>query len=254
MGDNGMDQESELRRAHKIDPSGIMTLSYNRMLYYLSKRILDIFFSSIALIIISPILLIVAVLIHFDSPGPVIFTQKRVGSKRIKRGGHYYWERTEFPCHKFRTMIDKADPSIHQAFINALINHDEEKLAAIQGSDNTIKKIVNDRRCTRIGHILRSTSVDELPQFWNVFRGEMSLVGPRPAIPYEVEMYKPWYFRRFEAKPGLTGLWQITARNSCDFDSMVKLDLEYIENQSFWYDLKIVIMTPLFVLFRKGVA
>ena len=249
-----MNQDSEFKIVNKIDPSGIMTLSDNRMLYYLSKRILDVIFSFIALIIFSPILLVIAILIHFDSPGPVIFTQKRVGSKRIKKGGHYYWEKTEFPCFKFRTMVDKADPTIHQTFIKALINHDEEKLAAIQGSDSKVKKIVNDRRCTRIGHFLRCTSLDELPQFWNVLRGEMSLVGPRPAIPYELELYKPWYFRRIEAKPGLTGLWQITARNSCDFDTMVKLDLEYIEKQSFWFDLKIVFKTPLFVLFRKGVA
>jgi len=96
--------------------------------------------------------------------------------------------------------------------------------------------------------------VDELPQFWNVFRGEMSLVGPRPAIPYEVKMYKPWYFRRFNAKPGVTGLWQVTARNSVDFDEMVKLDIQYIENQSFWLDLKLMFKTPWVVFFPKGVA
>ena len=210
--------------------------------------------SMIALIIFSPIMLIVAALIHFDSPGPVIFTQKRVGAKRVKKAGHYYWEKTEFPCYKFRTMVDKADPGLHQTFVNALINHEDEKIAAIQGCDSKVNKIVNDPRVTRLGHFLRVSSLDELPQFWNVLRNEMSVIGPRPAIPYEVEMYKPWYFRRLETKPGITGLWQVSARNSCDFDGMVKLDIKYVEEQSFWLDLKIMVMTPLVMLRRKSVA
>ena len=247
-----MERDSGLERHRQMILPVFLT--DNRRLYFLSKRILDVAVSIIALIIFSPVMALVAVLIHFDSPGPVIFSQKRVGSKRIKKDGQYYWEKTEFTFYKFRTMVDKADPSAHVTFIKALINHDEEKLSAIQGSDNKVKKIVNDSRITRLGHFLRHSSLDELPQFWNVLRGEMSVIGPRPAIPYEVEFYKPWYFRRFEAKPGITGYWQVVARNSVDFDEMVKLDIQYVESQSLWLDLKLMCMTPLVMLSRKGVA
>lgn len=249
-----MERDSDLGRQNKIVFPGFDALSGNRLMYYSSKRIIDVVVSMIALIIFSPILLIVAALIHFDSPGPVIFTQKRVGAKRIKKAGHYGWEKTEFQCYKFRTMVDKADPTIHNQFINALINHDQEKISAIQGSNTQVKKIVNDPRVTRWGHFLRRSSLDELPQFWNVIRGEMSVVGPRPAIPYELESYQPWYFQRLEAKPGITGLWQVRARNSVDFDDMVKLDIEYVRKQSFWLDMKIIFMTPLVMLKHKGVA
>ena len=249
-----MERDSDLGRQNKIAFPEFDAISGNRIMYYSSKRIIDVIVSIIALIIFSPSMLIVAALIHFDSPGPVIFTQKRVGAKRIKKAGHYCWEKTEFPCYKFRTMVDKADPSIHNQFITALINHDEQKITAIQGSDTEVKKIVKDPRVTRWGHFLRRSSLDELPQFWNVLRGEMSVVGPRPAILYELESYKPWYFQRLEAKPGITGLWQVRARNSVDFDDMVKLDIEYVRKQSFWLDMKIIFMTPLVMLKHKGVA
>lgn len=113
-------------------------------------------------------------------------------------------------------------------------------------------KLNGDPRITRVGRILRKTSMDELPQFWNVLTGDMSLVGPRPAIPYEVEMYEPWHMTRLSTRPGLTGLWQVTARNSASFDDLVRIDLEYIEKQSFWLDLKILFMTPLAIFDRRG--
>jgi lipopolysaccharide/colanic/teichoic acid biosynthesis glycosyltransferase len=249
-----MERDTGFFHQSKITLPRINAFFGNRNFYYFSKRTIDIIVSTIALIIFSPVMLITAVLIHFDSPGPVIFTQKRVGAKRVFKDGRYCWERTELPCHKFRTMVDKADDSVHHNYINALINHDEQTLSEIQGSENKVKKIVNDSRVTRLGHFLRCSSLDELPQFWNVLKGEMSVVGPRPGIPYEVEMYKPWYFKRLEAKPGITGLWQVGERNSVDFDGMVKLDIEYIEHQSIWMDLKIIVMTPLVMLRRKGVA
>jgi lipopolysaccharide/colanic/teichoic acid biosynthesis glycosyltransferase len=249
-----MNRETRFEQQNEIILPAINALPGKRSIYYLSKRAIDVIIAAIALIIFSPLMLVVAVLIHFDSSGPVIFTQKRVGTKRIYRDGRYFWEKTEFPCFKFRTMIDKADCSIHNTYINALINHDEQTLSAIQGSENNVKKIVNDPRVTRLGHFLRCSSLDELPQFWNVLRGEMSVVGPRPAIPYEVGMYKPWYFRRLEAKPGITGLWQVGSRNSVDFDGMVRLDIKYIENQSTGLDLKIICMTPLVMFRRKAVA
>lgn len=232
----------------------ISALRGNRIMYYLSKRIIDVIVSTIALIIFSPLMFLIALLIHLDSPGPIIFKQKRVGSKRIKGAGRLHWEKTEFDFYKFRTMVDKADPAIHHNFINALINEDEQNTIEIPGVAANVKKIVNDPRVTQLGRFLRRYSLDELPQFWNVLKGDMSVVGPRPAIPYEVEMYKSWYFRRLETKPGLTGLWQVTARNSVGFDEMVKLDIKYIENQSFWLDMKIIFLTPLAMLSPKGVA
>ncbi|HEX7557499.1 MAG TPA: sugar transferase [Leptolinea sp.] len=249
-----MERNSSLGNREKIALSGIGSLPAERELYYSTKRIIDIIVSVCVLMIFSPLMLVIAILIRFDSAGPIIFTQKRIGSKKVKRAGQYYWEKTEFPCYKFRTMVDKADPELHQTFVNALINHDDQKIAAIQGGESKVKKIVNDPRVTRLGLFLRVSSLDELPQFWNVLRNEMSVIGPRPAIPYEVEMYKPWYFRRLETKPGITGLWQVSARNSCDFDGMVKLDIKYVEEQSCWLDLKIMFMTPLVMLRRKSVA
>ena len=249
-----MERETGFFHQIKVTLPGISAFSTNRTFYYLIKRTIDLVVSTIALIIFSPLILVIAVLIHFDSPGPIIFTQKRVGAKRIHKAEGCCWEMTELPCHKFRTMFDKADSSVHHTFINALINHDEKTLSEIQGAENKVKKIVNDPRVTRLGRFLRCSSLDELPQFWNVLKGEMSVVGPRPAIPYEVEMYKPWYFRRLEAKPGITGLWQVGERNSVDFDGMVKFDIEYVENQSTWLDLKIILMTPLVMLRHKWVA
>jgi lipopolysaccharide/colanic/teichoic acid biosynthesis glycosyltransferase len=249
-----MEQRSELNTYSPIVQPGVGASSRHLSLYYLSKRAIDVIVSVIALILLSPLMLVIAVLIRLDSPGPVIFTQKRVGTEKRMINGHHNWKQTEFTFYKFRTMVNKANPSVHQAFIEALINHDDEKINALQNSDSQIKKLVNDPRVTRLGHILRRSSLDELPQFWNVLKGEMSLIGPRPAIPYEVKMYKPWYFRRFEAKPGLTGWWQVVARCSSDFDEMVRLDIEYVDNQSFWLDLKIMLMTPVVILSHRGAA
>jgi len=222
--------------------------------YYFLKRIMDILISFLVLIVLSPFLLIIAILIRLDSPGSAIYIQKRVGSIRKSYNHQSEWQQNEFIFYKFRTMVDGADSSIHKEFIKALIAHDEEKIQEINQSDTDIKKIKNDKRITRLGHFLRCYSLDELPQLWNVLIGEMSLIGPRPAIPYELEFYKPWYFRRFHAKPGLTGLWQVKARNSVDFDEMVKLDIEYVEHQSIWLDLKIMVLTPWVIIFHHEAA
>jgi lipopolysaccharide/colanic/teichoic acid biosynthesis glycosyltransferase len=122
----------------------------------------------------------------------------------------------------------------------------------IQGGKIEVRKLVHDSRIIGPGWFLRKSSLDELPQLWNVLRGEMSLVGPRPAIPYEVEMYEPWHLRRLEAQPGLTGLQQVTARCTADFDQQVHMDIEYIEKQSFWFDIKIILQTPLAVISTRG--
>jgi lipopolysaccharide/colanic/teichoic acid biosynthesis glycosyltransferase len=168
-------------------------------------------------------------------------------------------------------MRPNADPTIHQAYIRALINNDREKMdaiqnaatrpagrvsseekAAIQIAPTRPNKLVDDARITTPGRILRKLSLDELPQLWNVLRGEMSMIGPRPAIPYEVEMYKPWHLLRLQAQPGISGLQQVTARCTRDFDEQVALDIEYIEKQSLWLDLKIAIKTPLAIIGARG--
>lgn len=228
------------------------TIDKQRTAYFFSKKVFDLVASVIALVLLSPLLLIVMILIPLDSPGSAFFTQNRVGVRRKRRGDSVYWEKVIFPCYKFRTMTSNADPSIHREYIKALIDHDGEKIAAIQGAEIPTKKIVRDKRITRLGRILRKTSIDELPQLINVLKGEMSIVGPRPAIPYEVEMYKPWYFRRLDALPGLTGLWQVKARSEVGFEEMVEYDIEYVENQSFWLDIKILMLTPIVVLSTKG--
>jgi len=235
-------------------PAGMVVESGKTDFYYFTKRAIDITFSMIALIILFPFMLLVALLIRLDSPGPVIFTQKRITTNRKKVNGAYQWERAEFSFYKFRTMKHNADCTLHKTYVKALIEHDDQKLSDINKTDTKIKKLTNDPRVTRLGHILRRSSIDELPQFWNVLKGDMSLVGPRPAIPYEMDYYKPWYFRRFETKPGLTGLWQVVARCSIDFDGMVKLDIEYLERQSLFEDLKIIFKTPVAIFLHRGAA
>jgi lipopolysaccharide/colanic/teichoic acid biosynthesis glycosyltransferase len=235
-----------------LDSQAVNTVSENRNLYFISKRILDIFIALLLLILLSPLIAIVSILIKLDSLGPIFYIQERVSVRRKKINQVVYWQKFAFRCYKFRTMVCNADPTLHKSYIQALINNDSETMTAIQGGDNKIRKLIHDPRVTRFGRILRKTSIDEIPQFFNVLKGEMTLVGPRPAIPYEVEMYKPWHHRRLETVPGLTGLWQVTARSTCEFDELVKLDIQYIEHQSFWLDLKILIKTPIAVVFGSG--
>jgi lipopolysaccharide/colanic/teichoic acid biosynthesis glycosyltransferase len=213
---------------------------------------MDFFLATVASVFLSPLMFLIAVLIKLDNPGPVFFIQERVGARRMSRNGVSYWQQCFFRCYKFRTMICNADPSIHQAYVKALMRNDCEGMAALQGQPTQINKLVNDPRVTRLGRILRKCSLDELPQLINVLKGEMSLVGPRPAIPYEVEMYKPWQSRRLETQPGMTGLWQVTARSTATFDEIIMLDIQYIEQQSLWLDLKILLKTPLVVISCKG--
>jgi len=223
--------------------------------YLVAKRWLDIAITASLLLALVPLLVVIAFLIKLDSPGPVIFAQDRVGSRVRGKGGKRSWHAYPFTVYKFRTMYHNADSKRHQAFVKALIEKDYDTLASLQGKDakDCQKfKMVNDPRVTPIGRFLRKTSLDELPQLWNVLRGDMSLVGPRPAIAYEVDMYAPDHVQRLAAKPGLTGVWQITSRSSVDFDQMVKLDVWYVENQSLWLDMKILAKTPVAVLHGKG--
>lgn len=223
-------------------------------LYFAAKRSLDVVVAAIALLVLSPLMLLIAVLIKLDSPGPAIFTQKRVGLRRTRggTGREARWEVSTFDFYKFRTMKRDASADVHRAYVQAFIRNDREAMAAVQGADTEVRKLLNDPRVTRLGAFLRKSSLDELPQFWSVLKGDMSLVGPRPALPYEVEAYQPWHRKRLEAIPGITGPWQVSARSSVDFDEMVKMDIDYIEHQSFWLDLKLLAQTPLAVLRSRG--
>ncbi len=236
----------------KFDPLALSTLGRDRAYYHFFKRVLDVSVAALALVILSPVMAVIALAIILDSGWPVIFAQERVGARRWTREGYSYWRRTPFTLYKFRSMVQNADPSMHKAFTKAFIHNDHQGLAALQDDDIKVRKLMSDPRVTRMGWILRRSSLDELPQLWNVLKGDMSLVGPRPPIAYEVDEYKSWHHRRLGAKPGLTGLWQVTARSSADFDEMVWLDIQYIGNQSFWLDLKIMLKTPLAVLSGKG--
>ena len=220
--------------------------------YFACKRILDILVAGSLLLVLLPVMALIALLIVLDTPGPALFRQKRVGLQpRMVRGQRTY-EVGTFVIFKFRTMYRGNDSEAHRRFVQAYIRNDEKEMADQQGGETQVQKLVNDVRVTRLGRFLRKTSLDELPQFLNVLRGEMTLVGPRPPIPYEVDMYESWHHRRLWAIPGITGLWQVTGRSSVSFDEMVKLDLEYIEHQSLGLDVKILFMTPLAVFRGKG--
>jgi lipopolysaccharide/colanic/teichoic acid biosynthesis glycosyltransferase len=202
------------------------------------KRSLDVIGSLTLLAMLSPLLLLIASLVRLTSRGPVFFKQVRVGQ-----------DAKTFTILKFRTMRVNVDHALHQEFVTSFI-----KSGSPAASGRTsLFKIANDPRITPVGRMLRKTSLDELPQFWNVLRGEMSLVGPRPPIPYEVEQYASWHRRRvLEAKPGITGLWQVKGRSRTTFDEMVRLDLRYARTSSLWTDLKILVATPMAVIAGKG--
>ena len=202
------------------------------------KRAVDIAGSLALLMLFSPLFLLIALLVKLTSPGPVIFRQTRIG-----QGAR------PFTMFKFRTMQAGADVSVHYAFVTRLIAGE----APSSGANKGLFKLVDDPRVTAVGRILRRTSLDELPQFWNVLKGDMSLVGPRPPLSYEVARYRPWHWRRvLDAKPGITGLWQVTGRSRTTFDEMVRLDLRYVRSWSFWTDVKILLATPRAVFLGKG--
>jgi lipopolysaccharide/colanic/teichoic acid biosynthesis glycosyltransferase len=208
-------------------------------LYDTVKRALDIAFSGILLLILSPLFLVIAALVKLKSPGPIFFKQVRIGEQA-----------QPFTMLKFRTMHVNCDSAVHAEYVSWFIKSSGKDPAAGQSG---VFKLANDKRITPIGGILRKTSLDELPQLWNVFRGDMSLVGPRPPLPYEVEQYRPWHCRRvLEAKPGITGLWQVTGRSRTTFDEMVRLDLRYAKTYSLWTDIRILLATPRAVITGKG--
>ena len=210
--------------------------------YEAVKRCVDVAASAGLLLLISPLLLLIAAAIRVRSPGPVLFKQTRIGQ-----------EAKPFTMLKFRSMRVDVDHDIHQAYVTDFI---KDGAPGTEGSDTgsaKVFKIANDPRVTRLGRLLRRASLDELPQLWNVLRGEMSLVGPRPPLAYELEHYKPWHLRRvLEVKPGVTGLWQVAGRSRTTFDEMVRLDLRYAQTRSLATDLRILLATPRVVVEGKG--
>jgi lipopolysaccharide/colanic/teichoic acid biosynthesis glycosyltransferase len=197
------------------------------------KRAIDIVGSGLVLLVLSPVLAAIALVIKLTSRGPVVFEQERLG---------HFGKR--FKCLKFRTMFAGNDPKIHREFVQQFIAGKDEKSKS-NGATPAVYKITNDPRVTPIGRFLRKTSLDEFPQFWNVLRGEMSLVGPRPPLPYEFDVYDYWHRRRvLEVRPGVTGLWQVSGRSRTCFDDMVRLDLRYTRSWSLWLDVKILLATP----------
>lgn len=197
------------------------------------KRAMDIVVSLLMLLACAPIFVAIALAVKATSEGPIFFRQKRVGQ----------YGRT-FTFLKFRSMYINNDHSLHQEYVNRLIAGNAERVA-VSGINDSVYKLANDNRITRLGKFLRKTSLDELPQLFNVLRGDMSVVGPRPPIPYEVAAYQTWHRSRLlQVKPGITGLWQVTGRSRVTFDDMVRLDLQYATSWSPWLDLKILLQTP----------
>jgi lipopolysaccharide/colanic/teichoic acid biosynthesis glycosyltransferase len=207
------------------------------------KRAIDLLGSAGLLAVMAPLLAAIAVVIKLTSRGPVLFEQERMG----KRGAR-------FKCLKFRTMYLNCDSKIHEEYVQQFIAGKPEIAEQHSEPANpTVYKITNDPRVTPIGRLLRKFSFDELPQLWNVVRGEMSLVGPRPPVPYEFEIYDVWHRRRvLEVKPGITGLWQVSGRSRTRFDDMVRLDLRYCQSWSLWLDIKILMATPAAAFWGDG--
>lgn len=196
----------------------------SRIGYRFIKRTIDIIFSILGLVLLSPLLIIIAIIIKIDSKGPIFFAQERVGYK----GNH-------FKMYKFRSMVLNAEEL-------------KEKLQEKNEMSGPMFKMKDDPRVTKIGKFIRKTSIDELPQLINVLLGQMSLVGPRPSLPKEVEKFETWMLERLNVKPGLTCYWQVSGRNDIDFEDWMKLDIKYVNERNLWIDIKLIFKT-VFVLF-----
>lgn len=210
-------------------------------LYESIKRVMDICLASFGLLLLSPIMLLVAVLIKLTSAGPAFLRGTRLGMY-----GH------PFTILKFRTMRADYDASMHEHFVKTLIYGQVGDAKLGRTREQPIFKLMHDPRITPVGRFLRRTSIDELPLLINVLKGDMSIVGPRPSIPFEADFYPQWQMKRLACKPGITGLWQVTGRGLTAFDDMVKFDMEYIDRRSIWLDLKIIWKTFWVVCRAKG--
>lgn len=233
------DEPGEGGRSNPVLYPDLWKPNQDREPHQLLKRMIDVVCSAILFFLCLPVCLAIALAIKLTSSGPILFRQTRVGQHG-----------KQFEFLKFRSMYVNNDHSVHRQYVTKLIN---EQASTGDGKTGGVFKLTNDKRITPVGRFLRKTSLDELPQFLNVLRGEMSLVGPRPPIPYELAAYQTWHRRRLlEVKPGITGLWQVTARSSVNFDDMVRLDLKYANSWTPWLDLKILLKTPLAVIRGSG--
>jgi lipopolysaccharide/colanic/teichoic acid biosynthesis glycosyltransferase len=223
-----------------------------RRRYFAAKRCVDLVGACVLLVLASPLLVVIPIVIRLDSRGPALFCQQRIRGRRVDGGAS--WALEPFRLYKFRTMVADADPSLHRTYIEAYIARNEAVLAALRpdrGNGESYRPR-RDPRVTRVGAVLRKLSLDELPQLWNVVRGDMSLVGPRPPLPYEVAMYSERELQRLTTPQGITGLAQVRGRCSIGFDDLVGHDLEYLTSQSMWLDLRVLALTLPVVLSRRG--
>ena len=200
------------------------------------KRTIDVAVSVVAIVMLAPLLIVVWMAIRLDSPGPAVFCQRRVGR-----------DEKPFICYKFRTLRHKADENVHREAIRRVWANE-----LLSNDPYAPYKLTDDARVTRVGRWLRRTSLDELPQLFNVLRGEMSIVGPRPAIPYELEHFRDWHHKRHIVKPGITGLCQVRGRGRVGPEVMLEMDVEYTMNWTLWTDLKLIVLTFPAILGGRG--
>lgn len=223
--------------------------SRQKFAYLLLKRAMDLVLAPLLLLLCSPILLLSLPAIVLDSRGSPIFVQERVGARYRWKDGRLVWRVCLFRCYKLRSMLDNSDPAIHREYLWQFRHG-----LADTGSDNAPFKLSRDNRVTRVGRLLRVTSLDELPQLINVIKGDMSLVGPRPVPLYEVELYDSAHYQRLAALPGITGMWQVYGRSRVTFGEMVQLDIDYARRSSLWLDVKLLALTIPSVICLKGAA
>ncbi|GCE17416.1 sugar transferase [Dictyobacter kobayashii] len=222
-----------------VQSAPVRTISINTG-YLRAKRALDLTFTLLIAPFVILVGIIVAICIKLNSEGPIFFRQKRIGQNGV-----------EFEMLKFRSMYVNSDQMAHREKILQYMNG--QKLNE-DSSGKMAYKDVQDPRITKIGRFIRKTSLDEIPQFWNVLKGQMSLVGPRPPLPYEVELYTSHEWLRMAGKPGLTGTWQVYGRSRVTFQNMIEMDIEYLEHQSIWNDLKLIVLTVPVMVFSRGGA
>ena len=232
-GDNRVSSPSiPLHGSRRGPPAGVVPVGSRGALRV--KRWMDLLIGSALVIALAPLLALVGVAIRLDSPGPVFFRQTRIG-----RGGR------PFAMLKFRSMVEGAPEDPHRNLVVAQVRAAaEDGDVEWSAAPRQIFKLVGDPRITRVGRWLRRTSLDELPQLFNVLRGDMSLVGPRPPLPYEYEAYAPWHRERLAMPQGMTGLWQVSGRSRLSYRQMIELDIEYVRTWSLWLDLKVLARTP----------
>lgn len=221
--------------------------------YFVAKRVIDVVLVLAVAPLALPLVLLLGLIVRLDSPGCAFFSQPRIGARRVRRDGAWVWELRSFRFYKLRTMGQDADPTSHRVYLDAYIAGDFEAISRLNGerSDGSYK-LAKDPRVTRFGATIRALSLDELPQLWNVLKGDMSLVGPRPPIDYEIDRYTPAQLQRLAGPAGLTGSWQVNGRSTLTFKEMVDLDTAYLGQRSLLLDLRILMRTFGAVFSKEG--